>query len=83
MPERADAVLKVTAPMLYAGARGLLEAGRAQADSALRTIDLAAVQDADSSALAVLFAWLRDARARNSELRIANPPAGLLSLAAL
>jgi phospholipid transport system transporter-binding protein len=51
----------------------------------VREIDLSAIgdADADSSALAVLFAWLRDARRQGAEFRIVNPPAGLLSLAAL
>ena len=85
MLERSGPSLKVTAPMLYAGAASLLAAGRAALSADVREIDLAAIgdSDADSSALAVLFAWLRDARAHNADLRIVNPPAGLLSLAAL
>jgi phospholipid transport system transporter-binding protein len=83
MLERSGSSLKVTAPMLYAGAASLLAAGRAALAAEVNEIDLSAIDDADSSALAVLFAWLRDARARNAELRITHPPAGLLSLAAL
>lgn len=85
MLERAGASLKVTAPMLYAGAVSLLAAGRAALSPEISRIDLAAIgdSDADSSALAVLFAWVRDARAQGRDLRIVNPPAGLLSLANL
>ena len=83
MLERADNVLRVTAPMLFGGARTLLEAGRRQLDGRVSAIDLSAVQDADSSALAVLFAWLRTAKKQQASLQIINPPAGLLSLAAL
>jgi len=85
MLERSGSSLKVTAPMLYAGASSLLAVGRAALAADVREIDLSAIgdSDADSSALAVLFAWLRDAKAQNAELRIVNPPAGLLSLAAL
>lgn len=85
MLERSGSCLKVTAPMLYAGAASLLAAGRAALTAEIREIDLSAIgdSDADSSALAVLFAWLRDAKAQNAEFRIINPPAGLLSLATL
>lgn len=85
MLERSGSTLKVTAPMLYAGAVSLLAAGRAALTADVREIDLAAIgdADADSSALAVLFAWLRDASAQGAVLRIVNAPAGLLSLARL
>lgn len=83
MLECSGATLRVTAAMLYGSAPDLLARGRAALGQGITEIDLAAVPDADSSALAVLFAWLRDARARNQPLRISNPPAGLLSLAGL
>lgn len=83
MLERSGSTLKVSVPMLYGNAPALLAAGRSALADDVAEIDLAAVPDADSSALAVLFAWLRDARARNRPLRISNPPAGLMSLAGL
>ncbi|MBI4740891.1 MAG: STAS domain-containing protein [Betaproteobacteria bacterium] len=86
MIENTGGSLRVTAPMVIANASALLEAGRsflqATATGGL-VVDLAAVEEADSSALTVVFAWLRSARARGASLRIANPPAGMLSLAAL
>lgn len=69
--------------MYFSGATALLAAGRAAMTTEVKEIDLAAIDDADSAALAVLFAWLRDAKSRNASLRIVNPPAGLMSLAAL
>jgi phospholipid transport system transporter-binding protein len=83
MLERSGSSLKVTAPMYFSGATALLAAGRAAMTAEVKEIDLAAIDDADSAALAVLFAWLRDAKSRNASLRIVNPPAGLMSLAAL
>lgn len=83
MLERSGSSLKVTAPMYFSGATALLAAGRAAMTPEVKEIDLAAIDDADSAALAVLFAWLRDAKSRNHSLRIVNPPAGLMSLAAL
>lgn len=87
MIERTDGALRVSAPMVIANARTLLEAGRAlliagpSANSEL--LELAAVQEVDSSALSVVFAWLRVAAQRGVTLRIAHPPASLLSLATL
>lgn len=83
MLERVGSTLKVTAPMRHDNAPALLAAGRALLGEGIAEIDLAAVAEADSSALAVLFAWLRDARARGQSLSIRNPPAGLSSLAGL
>ncbi|MDQ5878802.1 MAG: phospholipid transport system transporter-binding protein [Pseudomonadota bacterium] len=83
MLERSGSSLKVTAPMYFSGAAQLLKAGRAALTDEISEIDLSSIEDADSAALAVLFAWLREAKARNISLRIVNPPAGLLSLAAL
>ena len=87
MIERADGGLRVTAPMVIANARTLLEAGggflRSGSQADLTLLDLAAVVDVDSSALAVVLAWLRAASERGVALHIANPPASLISLAKL
>ena len=76
----------VTGRMLIADARALLEAGRGLllAESGKEVLlDLASVEEADSSALGVLFGLMRTANARGVQLRLANPPAGLISLAGL
>jgi phospholipid transport system transporter-binding protein len=44
-------------------------------------VDLTAVTDADSSALAVLLAWQREQRRRSGSLRVVGVPAGLSSIA--
>jgi phospholipid transport system transporter-binding protein len=77
---------RVTLPMVIANARALLHAGRALLGAETAgdvLLDLAPVHEADSSALAVLFALRRAAAARGLSLRVANPPPGLLSLAGL
>lgn len=83
MIEQTGDLLRVTAPMVVGNARALLEAGRARLGAGDNVVDLAAVAEADSSALTVVFAWLRSAQARGSRLRIVNPPASMLSLAEL
>ena len=81
--ERSGAILRVTVPMMYANAAELRRAGSALLSPEIAEIDLGAVGDADSAALAVLFSWLREARAASPGLRISNPPPGLMSLATL
>ncbi|MDR2787804.1 MAG: STAS domain-containing protein [Candidatus Accumulibacter sp.] len=86
MIEKDGNVYRVTLPMVIVNARALLHAGRAllgaEAERAL-LLDLALVREADSSALAVLFALRRAAAARGLSLSVVNPPPGLLSLAGL
>ena len=88
MIEQNGSGLRVSGSMLIADAPALLTAGR----GFLRTLptggdevmfDLAAVTEADSSALGVIFGLQRSARERGLALRLVNPPAGLLSLASL
>jgi phospholipid transport system transporter-binding protein len=43
--------------------------------------DLSAVRTCDSSAVAVVLAWQREAQSRGVELKLSGLPAGLLSLA--
>jgi phospholipid transport system transporter-binding protein len=72
--------------MLIANARALLEAGRAllRAEPEKEIfLDLASVQEVDSSALAVIFGLQRTAVTRGVALRVAHSPASLLSLAGL
>ncbi|MBS1188513.1 MAG: binding protein (contains domain) [Rhodocyclaceae bacterium] len=83
MIEREDGRLRVTVPMVMANARGLLEAGRSALGQGGEVIDLGAVAEADSSALAVMLGWLRTAEARGSSIVFANLPVGVRSLADL
>lgn len=46
-------------------------------------IDLAEVSALDSSLLAVLLAWIREARTIQRSLVVSNPPSGLITLAQL
>lgn len=75
--------LRVTVPMVIANASALLEAGRSRLTGGDAVFDLAGVSEADSSSLTLLFAWQRTAEARSARLRIVNPPASMVSLAAL
>jgi len=87
MIEKSGSALLVSGPMLIAGATDLLESGRSFLLSANRAdgvvFDLSAVEETDSSALSVVFGWLRTAQASGVKMHIANPPASMISQAAL
>lgn len=86
MIEQVEGGLRVKAPMVIANANALLDAGRRVLGAAARgqaVLDLGAVDEVDSSALSVIFAWQRSATERGVDLRLRNPPANMISLAAL
>ena len=86
MIEKIDNGLRVSGPVLIADAVALLEAGRGflqGIDSSEVRVDLSAVEETDSAALAVLFGWLRSAREQGKTLRFSSPPDSMISLASL
>ena len=83
MIEHDGGRLLVRVPMTMANATGLLDAGRAALQPGETVFDLAAVGEADSSAVAVMLGWLRAAAAARSTVRFAGIPEGVRSLAEL
>ena len=81
------AVTRVSGLMTITASSALLLAGRevieGAAGGSMQRFDLSAVTEVDSAGLAVLFAWLRDAKSRNVELTFCNLPKSLDSLAAV
>ena len=75
--------LVVSGAATLATAAALLEQARAPLAGPVREVDLGEVTEVDSSLLAVLFAWLREAQARGRRLVLVRLPAGLTSLARL
>jgi len=75
--------ISVTGALTIANARALLEAGSAALSRPENTVDLAAVQEVDSSGLTVVFGWVRAAAKQGRQVKIANPPQNLLTLAEL
>jgi phospholipid transport system transporter-binding protein len=69
--------------MTFDNATAALEAGLRAIASGQTSIDLAHVDAIDSSAVAVLLAWQRAARARATSLALTNPPANLVGLSVL
>jgi len=74
-------VLQVSGAMKLGDASKLLEEGNAALKNAETVFDLEKVDAVDSSAIAVIFGWLRKAREEGKSVRIAHPPKELLSLA--
>jgi phospholipid transport system transporter-binding protein len=75
--------LMVSGPLTLATvARALREGSDAIALGA-RTIDLGGVEELDSSALALLLAWLRAGKRRNLSLSLTRLPEGLTTIASL
>jgi phospholipid transport system transporter-binding protein len=73
----------IAGPATLASVAALLEEGRAQIEAGISTVDLGEVSELDSSALAMLLAWLREARARGRELSFVGLPEGLVAIARL
>jgi len=69
--------------LTFASATSVLQAGLQAIAGGQDVIDLAGVTAADSSAVAVLLAWRRAARARSAPLRFVHLPANVRSLIAL
>jgi phospholipid transport system transporter-binding protein len=67
--------------LTFDNAGEVLEAAAALPLPAAHSVDLAQLTQADSSALAVLFALKRRARSEHHALHFVNPPAGVTSLA--
>nr|WP_207789382.1 STAS domain-containing protein [Burkholderia ambifaria] len=67
--------------MTVASAKSALADGLARIDAGATAVDCAALTQFDSSALAVLLAWQRAAKARGATLDILNLPPKLASLA--
>jgi phospholipid transport system transporter-binding protein len=61
----------------------VLEEGRQHIAEGVRSVDLSEVTEMDSALLAMLLAWLRDARGHKRELTVANPPESLQTIARL
>ena len=83
MIRREGRRLVVSGPVTLNNVAGLLEEGRRHIDEGVRSVDLGEVTEMDSSLVALMLAWMRDARARGRELAFANLPESLRTIARL
>ena len=75
--------MSVSGPVTLANVAGLLEEGRRNLGEGVSIVDLAEVGEIDSSLLALMLAWMRDAKARGGGLSFANLPGSLQTIARL
>jgi phospholipid transport system transporter-binding protein len=73
----------VSGPVTLANAAALLEEGRRHLADGVQTADLGEVSEMDSALLALLLAWLREARQRQRPLAFTNLPESLVTIARL
>lgn len=83
MIRREGERMVVEGALTLANVAALLDEGKAAIGAGARSVDLAGVGELDSSALALLLAWLRDARRQGRELAFTNLPQGLTTIARL
>jgi phospholipid transport system transporter-binding protein len=81
MLEREGDRLLVRAPLTMLRACGVMEAGLRLLKGGDVVVDLSAVPEADSAALAVLLAWQREQHHWQGSLRVEHAPLGLRSIA--
>ena len=83
MIRREGRRIMLSGPVTLANVAAVLEEGRRHLEEGVRTVDLAEVTEMDSSLLALMLAWLREAKSRRRELAFANPPESLRTIARL
>ena len=83
MIRREGRRLIVSGPVTLANVTRLLEEGRRHLEEGVQSVDLGEVTEMDSSLLALVLAWVRDAKARQQEVSLTNLPASLQTIARL
>jgi len=83
MIRREGARMTLSGPVTLANVARVLEEGRQQLLDGVDTVDLGEVTEMDSALLAMLLAWLRDAKARQRSLAFANVPKSLQTISRL
>ena len=83
MIRRESGRIVVSGPVTLANVAAVLEEARRHLEEGVGTVDLGEVTEMDSSLLAVVVAWLRDARRAGRELAFANIPESVRTIARL
>ncbi|MFY9314160.1 MAG: STAS domain-containing protein [Burkholderiales bacterium] len=83
MIRREGARMLVSGALTLASVAADLAQGKAAIAEGVCSVDLGGVGELDSSALALLLAWLREAKRLGRELVFANLPQGLTTIARL
>ena len=81
--ERIDGRLRVRGPVTLSHVQTLLDQSRQVFTETDLCIDLSGVSEADSSAVALMLEWERQARARGASIRFEHPTENLQTLIGL
>ena len=81
--EFSNGRLRVRGPLTLTTVEPILRDARQRLDGPEVGVDLSAVTEADSSAVGLLLAWVRDAAASGHRVRFENLPPNLKSLISL
>ncbi|HUQ75324.1 MAG TPA: STAS domain-containing protein [Burkholderiales bacterium] len=83
MIRREGPRMLLSGPVTLGNVAALLEEGRGHLADGADVVDLADVTEMDSALLALMLAWLRDAKASERTLSFANLPESLRTIARL
>jgi phospholipid transport system transporter-binding protein len=83
MIRREGARLVVSGAVTLGNAATLLDEGKRHLAEGVQTVDLGEVSEMDSALLALLLAWLREARLHDRTLVFTNLPESLRTIARL
>ena len=83
MMRRDGARVVISGPVTLANVGAVLDEGARQLRDGARTFDLGEVTEIDSSLLAAMLSWIREARRQRAEIDFANLPEGLATIARL
>ena len=83
MIRREGGRIVVSGAVTLANVTKVMEEGKRHLDEGVHIVDLSEVNDMDSSLLAMLFAWLRDARAHERNVSFVHLPESLQTIARL
>ena len=75
--------LRISGAMTLENVDALLDESAAAFTADNMQVDLAGVSDVDSTAVSLMFEWLRQAHSRNTSLVFVNVPSNLVSIATL
>jgi phospholipid transport system transporter-binding protein len=73
----------ISGPVTLANVGAVLAEGVSKLREGARTFDLGDVTEIDSSLLAAMLSWMREARRQQTEIEFANLPEGLATIARL
>jgi phospholipid transport system transporter-binding protein len=75
--------MTLSGPVTLSNVARVLEEGRQHLEEGVRQVDLSEITEMDSSLLALLVSWLREARNHKREIAFINLPESLQTIARL